>query len=86
MNSGGVDRSHYKILPEIMSHSDQESSSVAEATNPPTADSAMIAYDERDETQVTCDVLCSLGASSYSHDMPSNVYMDDGTDSSYGEK
>lgn len=46
----------------------------------------MTAYDERDETQATCDVLCSLGASSYSHDMSNNAYMDDGTDSSYGEK
>lgn len=69
-----------------MSHSDQESSSIVEATNHPTAESSSIAYDERDETQATCDVLCSLGASSYSHDMPSNAYMDDGTDSSCGEK
>ncbi len=66
---------------------DQESSSVVEiptATDP--SSSMAFKFEEKDETRETCDVLCSLGASPYAPDTSASVYMDDGTDSSYGER
>lgn len=69
-----------------MGQSDQDSASVTEIQNPAPPDPAVPVFDEKDETRATCDVLCSLGASHFAPDASASAYMDDGTDSSCGEK
>jgi hypothetical protein len=75
-----------------MNEEDQESSpsAPAAAAQQPSAEVAASINDdhENEATRVTCDVLCSLGSTSYA-DAPESshaAYQDDSTECSYGDK
>mmetsp|Transcript_73701 Transcript_73701/g.206925 ORF Transcript_73701/g.206925 Transcript_73701/m.206925 type:complete len:364 (+) Transcript_73701:157-1248(+) len=75
-----------------MNQTDEETCSAptSAAQQPPAAAAASIGEhpDEHEEaTRATCDVLCSLGSTSYApEDSHSAAYQDDSTECSYGDK